>query len=72
MSYKFDRSEPNLTWMTSIVIAILALLGTILTGWVLNVIDVINTVGGDFTGLLFVRIIGMLFPPLGAILGLFT
>lgn len=39
------------------------------TGWVLNIIELANIVGGDITGMFVLRIIGIVIVPLGAVLG---
>lgn len=40
-------------------------------GWVINIIDIVNSVSGPLTTLLVLRIVGIFAFPLGAILGLF-
>lgn len=42
------------------------------TGWVLNVLDIIATSGGPITGLFLARCLGTVVFPLGAILGILT
>ena len=44
---------------------------TMLTGWVLNVIALIPLLDGGATDTFIVRLIGVVVPPLGSILGLF-
>ena len=51
---------------TSLVLVI-----TRFTGWVLNVIALIQLLDGDLTAMFIVRLIGVVVPPLGSILGLF-
>jgi hypothetical protein len=55
--------------MIYIVLGWLALFVTVAIGWVMNVFDIIATVG--FSGLLVLRVVGLFLPPLGAFLGYF-
>lgn len=53
----------------------LALIGlwlALVYGWVVNIIDLIGMLGGTFTALFFARIVGVIFFPLGGLLGLFA
>lgn len=59
------------TAIGSIVLYLGILVGG-LTGWVLNVLDIIATAGGPITGLFLARCIGTVVFPLGALLGLLT
>lgn len=38
-------------------------------GWVLNIVDIVNSDFGNITGMLVIRIIGVFVAPLGAVLG---
>ena len=38
-------------------------------GWVMNIIQIVNTVASPITGLFIVKCIGILVAPLGAVLG---
>jgi hypothetical protein len=38
-------------------------------GWVLNIIDIVHTIGGPLTAMFVARLIGVLAFPLGAVLG---
>lgn len=40
-------------------------------GWVMNIVDIVNSDLSKITGMLVVRIIGVFIPPLGAVLGYF-
>jgi len=40
-------------------------------GWVMNIVDIVNSDFSSITGMLVVRIIGVFVPPLGAVLGYF-
>lgn len=42
-----------------------------LVGWVMNIVDVVNSDFDPITGMLVVRIVGIFIPPLGAVLGYF-
>lgn len=49
----------------------LAFVGTLVTGWVLNVIALLNMIDAGVTGMMIARAIGVLAAPLGVVLGLF-
>ncbi|MER8505669.1 hypothetical protein NKH91_05995 [Mesorhizobium sp. M0894] len=59
--------------MKGVVLFQLALIVAFIYGWIVNLIDVINaaTAGSPFTTMLILRIIGIPFGLLGAILGWF-
>lgn len=42
-----------------------------IVGWVMNIISVIHTVSDPITGMFILRCLGIIFAPLGAILGWF-
>lgn len=56
----------------TLALGVIALWITCLVGWVLNIIDIIGTLGGDITALLVCRLVGVFAFPLGAVLGLVT
>lgn len=41
------------------------------TGWVMNIVDIVNSDFSNITGMLVIRIIGVFVAPLGAVLGYF-
>ena len=49
----------------------LSLVAAFATGWVMNIIDIINNDFSNVTGLLIARVIGVFVAPLGAVLGYF-
>ena len=49
----------------------LALLVVGLIGWVMNIVEIVETCCDPLTGMLVVRIAGILIAPLGAVLGYF-
>lgn len=55
-----------------LIYGVWALIAVALAGWVMNIIEIINTgVSGDWTGMLVARVIGVFMAPLGAVLGWF-
>jgi len=40
-------------------------------GWVMNIIAIIHTLGGDITAMFIARCVGVFAAPLGAVLGYF-
>lgn len=40
-------------------------------GWVMNIIDVIQMLDGDITGMFILKMVGIFITPLGSILGWF-
>ncbi len=55
-----------------IVYAVWAIIVAVIgTGWVFNIIDIIEANFDPLTGLLVVKVIGIFIPPLGAIMGYF-
>lgn len=61
---KQQMSDKALWFWTAVLI-------TLIAGWVMNILDIINHTG-DVTGLLFLRVIGVFMAPLGAVLGWFA
>lgn len=54
-----------------VLLYIVLIIGSLI-GWVLNVIDLLQTIGGGFTTLFVLRVVGVFVAPLGAILGWVT
>ena len=52
-----------------LLIVILYVAGAV--GWIANVVKLIGTIDGGFTGMVILRIVGVFLFPLGAILGIF-
>lgn len=49
-----------------------ALIGVVvLIGWVINIVHIVHTLAAPLTGLFVLRCVGILVPPLGAVLGYF-
>lgn len=58
--------------MHLIVLAIVVAWAVAIFGWVLNIIDIFDTLGGEITALFVARLIGVPVAPLGSLLGLFS
>lgn len=43
-----------------------------IVGWVLNIVDIFHTMANPVNGLFILRCIGIVFAPLGSVLGLFA
>jgi hypothetical protein len=53
---------------TFVILYLLAFLAAI-TGWILNIVHFVGEIGGPVTTMFIARIVGIVFAPLGAILG---
>lgn len=53
--------------LTELLIGLIVLVGA--SGWIWNVVKIATADFNDITGLLVLRVIGIFFAPLGAILG---
>jgi hypothetical protein len=53
----------------ALVLAYVAVIAALVWGWVLNVVSLVGMLDGGITSLLVVRIAGVFFIPLGAVLG---
>jgi hypothetical protein len=58
--------------IVGLYVAMFALGVAVAIGWVLNIIQIIAMIGGEFTAELVVRLVGVPVVPLGAILGYFV
>ncbi|WP_287248886.1 hypothetical protein [Mesorhizobium sp.] len=57
--------------MKTLALLYLAFIVTVVTGWVMNIVDIINytgPMGGEFV----LRVVGIFLAPLGAFMGLFV
>lgn len=55
-----------------LIYGVWALIAVALIGWVMNIIEIINTgFSSEWTGMLVARVIGVFMAPLGAVLGWF-
>ena len=50
---------------------LLTIITALLIGWVMNIIEIANTVDAELTGMFILRCIGVFVAPLGGILGWF-
>ncbi len=50
---------------------LLTIITALLIGWVMNIIEIVDTVDAELTGMFILRCIGVFFAPLGGILGWF-
>lgn len=53
------------------VVSVLGLIIGGVIGWIMNIAKIVATVADPITGLLILRCIGVVFAPLGAVLGWF-
>ena len=68
MTYR-SRLGTRAVWtVTAVWVSVICL---VLWGWVLNLLALLD-MGGDITGLMVARGIGVAIPPLGALLGFFA
>jgi len=56
----------------SLALVWLAFIATLFTGWVINLVSLVQSLGGDVTTLFIARCVGVVFAPLGAVLGFFA
>ena len=63
-------SRANKVGVTLILVYLAVLLGLVI-GWVMNIIKIVELVGGDITGILITRLVGTVVFPLGGVLGYF-
>ena len=63
-------SRANEVGVTLILVYLAVLLGLVI-GWVMNIIKIVELVGGDITGILITRLVGTVVFPLGGVLGYF-
>lgn len=55
----------------AIILAYLAVLLMLVIGWVANIVKILETFGGELTGMLITRLVGTVVFPLGGVLGYF-
>ena len=49
----------------------LAVIAAAVVGWIMNVIEIVQTVSDPITGMFILRCVGIVVAPLGAVLGYF-
>ena len=62
-------SQPAVTLVAALAILSLWIAATI--GWILNIVSIFQTIDAPLTGLFVGRCVGVIFGPLGAVLGYF-
>lgn len=56
--------------LSGTVVAVFCAIGLAIgVGWILNIIELVQSAGGNVTGMFVLRAIGIFIPPLGAVLG---
>jgi uncharacterized membrane protein (DUF485 family) len=67
-----SRKQSNASAYTGLALLVfyVAIIIAVGWGWILNILQVVHST--VFSGLLLARVLGLIFPPLGAILGWFA